>query len=175
MVAGSSFPEAAELASNLWKSKYSNKIFISGNFSCKDSKFKGPRSKNKIYNKDYKSEYEFYKDVLKINGVNEESILGENQSMFTRQNAEFARERLDSMKIRVKQMILICKSFHARRCYSFYQSEFPECRILVVPFDAYNINYKNWYLSEYGVERVLNELKSLGEQMKFSDIIKSIM
>ena len=51
---GSSSPELPELASDLWKSNYSDKIFISGKFSRKTGKFEDPRSKKEIYKKDYK-------------------------------------------------------------------------------------------------------------------------
>lgn len=172
MVVGGSHPELAEIAADLWRKGYAPRIFIGGGVSIKTGKFPGPRTKSDIYNKEYSTEYEFYKDVLLKNGVPEDAILGENRSGFTRQNALFARETAVENGILIRKMLLVCKAFHARRSLMFYQSAFPEAEILVIPYAGFDITRENWYRSEYGVKRTLGELSRCGNQFDFSDIIR---
>ncbi len=172
MVAGGSFPEPAEIAADLWKKGYAPRIFIGGGVSIKTGKFPGPRSKQDIYNKNYRTEYGFYRDVLLQNGVAEAAVLGEDRSSFTRENAVFARQVADANHIHLKRALLVCKAFHARRCLMFYQSAFPDTEFLVIPFHGFDITKQNWFKTEYGVQRVLGELGRCGNQFSFPDIEK---
>ena len=170
MVVGGSYPEAAEIAAGLWKQGYAPYVFIGGGVSVKTGKFPGPRSKREIYCKDYRTEFDFYQDVLRINGVPDSAILGENRSGFTRENAQFARQVAQARGMSLKTVLLVCKAFHARRCLMFYQTEFPEVEFRMIPFDGFDISKENWYRSEYGIKRVLGELKRCGEQFTSEDI-----
>ncbi len=172
MVVGGVFPEVGEMAADLWKKGYAPVVFASGGVSIKIGKFAGVRSKQEIYNKEYTSEFDFYQDVLRMNGVSEDAILGEQRSSFTRENAMFAREVADEHGMVLKKVILVCKAFHARRSLMFYQAAFPEVDFFVVTFAAYGITKETWYQSEYGVERVLGEMKRCGEQFTNNDIEK---
>lgn len=172
MVVGGSYPEAAEIAADLWKSGYAPKIMIGGGVSIKTGKFPGSRSKQNVYNKNYADECEFYTDVLLKNGVDKNVIYGENKSSFTKENALYARKLAEEQNLTVHKAILICKSFHARRCLTFYQLAFPSTEFYVKTFDGFDINKDNWYLSEYGRQRVLGELKRCGEQIKPDELEK---
>ncbi len=79
-VVGGSLLEAAELAAELYKNKYSNRIIIGGKYSVKRNCFPIP---------EYATEYDFYKDLLLGNGVNESDIYGESESGYTKQNQRF--------------------------------------------------------------------------------------
>lgn len=172
LVVGGSFPEPAEIAADLWKAKYAPTIFIGGGVSIKSGKFSGSRSKRDIYYKDYQTEYDFYKDVLLINGVSDCAIIGENRSSFTRENAFFAKQFFDEKHLKVRKALIVCKGFHARRCLMFFQAAFPDTEFLVIPFEGFGITKSNWFASEYGVQRVLGELSRCGNQFDFSDITK---
>lgn len=172
MVVGGSYPEAAEIAADLWKNGYADKILIGGGISIKRDKFPESRSKSDIYNKDYTDECEFYTDVLMKNGVVQNSILGENKSSFTKENAFYAKQLADEHRLNIRKAILICKAFHARRCLLFYQAVFPNTEFYVKTFNGFGISKDNWYLSEYGIQRVLGELKHCGEQIKFNELIE---
>ena len=104
LVVGGSLPEAAELAAELYNNKYANKIIIGGKFSVKGDCF--PIHK-------YETEYDFYKDILLNNGVNESDIYGENRSGYTKQNAEYAKRVVDENNISINKAMIVCKSFHA--------------------------------------------------------------
>lgn len=172
MVVGGSYPEAAEAAADLWKQGYAPYVLIGGGVSIKTGKFPGPRSKQEIYCKEYQTEFDFYQDVLQINGVPDEAVFGENRSGFTRENALFARQVAEEHGISLKKVLLICKAFHARRCLMFYQVAFPAVDFRVIPFDGFGISKENWHQSEYGIRRVLGELKRCGEQFTPEDMEK---
>lgn len=74
-VVGGSLPIAAELASKLYKDGFSKNIIIGGKYSIKRDSFPLP---------EYKTEYDFYKDILICNGVDEADIFGEAQSEYTK-------------------------------------------------------------------------------------------
>ncbi|OPJ60678.1 YdcF family protein [Clostridium oryzae] len=161
---GSSDPTIPEKASQLYKDGYSPLLLPSGGVSVKSSKFGGVKIKQDLYNKDYQSDCEFYSDVLIKNGVPKSSILYEDKSGHTRDNAFFSRIVTDENKLSIKTAIVCCKSFHARRCLMLYQLAFPEAKILIVPVDCYGISRDNWFKQEYGIDRTLGELARCGNQ-----------
>lgn len=170
MVVGSSDPAAAELAADLWKRNYASYVLIGGGVSIKSGKFPGPKTKQDIYTEDYRTEFEFYRDVLMRNGVPEKVILGEDRSGFTRENARFAAQILKERGLAIDRALLVCKGFHARRCLMFYQSEMPWVEFRVIPYAGFSVTRENWFLSEYGIMRVIGELRRCGEQLTKEDI-----
>jgi uncharacterized SAM-binding protein YcdF (DUF218 family) len=164
LMPGSADPLIPEKAAELYHNGYAPILLPSGGVSVKNGKFSGVKRKVDIYNKDYKTECEFYADVLKKNGVPEEAILWEDKSGHTRDNAFFSRRVADDNKMNVKKAIVCCKSFHARRCLMFYQLAFPDSKIYIVPVDCYGVNRDNWHKQEYGIDRVLGELARCGNQ-----------
>ena len=61
---GGSFPEQGEYAASLYKDGFTDKLLPSGGVSVKSGKFGGVKSKQDIYNKNYKTDCEFLTDVL---------------------------------------------------------------------------------------------------------------
>lgn len=155
-VVGGSLPQAAELAAELYKKGYSDKIFIGGKYSIKHNCFPKP---------EYHTEYDFYKDILIKNGVCEDDIYGENKSAYTKQNAEFAQKAAEKNNFNIKKGILICKAFHAKRSLLFYQMYFPDVEFSVVTFNGFDVSKDNWYKTEYGINRVLGETERIGSQV----------
>ena len=170
MVAGGSHPELPEKAAELWKTGFAPHIFIGGGVSVKLGVFPGPKSKREVYSGAYATECDFYRDVLVKNGVDAGAILGEDQSGYTRQNAIFARRIADERGLNNGRALRVCKTFHARRCRMYYQLAFPEAEFLTVPVDCFGISRDNWFLTEYGVARVLGEVKRCGDQFGAEEI-----
>ncbi len=168
MIPGGSYPELPEQAARLWENGYAPIIVPSGGVSVKTGKFNGVKSKCEIYHKDYLTEYDFYTDVLTINNVAKEKIIGENRSGSTAENARYTRQVLDDKGISPKTAIICCKNFHARRCLMFYQFAFPNTKFYIssVPYyeKGHDINRDNWYKTDSGLNRVLGELARLGSQ-----------
>ena len=156
-VVGGSLSEAAELAADLYNKEYADKIVIGGKYSVKRDCFPIP---------DYETEYDFYKDILLKNAVNESDVYGENRSGYTKQNAEFAKRVVNENNLLINKALIVCKSFHAKRCLLLYQMYFPNVDFTVVTFDGFDISKDNWYQTEYGRERVMGEIKKIEEQCK---------
>lgn len=161
---GSSSPDIPELAARLYKEGYSDKFLPAGGVSIKSGKFAGVKAKKDFYNGDYQTDFEFYYDVLIKNGIPESSIYCEDKSGHTRDNAFFSRKIADENGLNIKKAIICCKSFHAQSCLMLYQLAFPETEMFVVPVDSYGISSENWYLQDYGIDRVLGELARCGNQ-----------
>lgn len=166
---GGSFPEPAEYAAQLYKDGFVDKLLPSGGVSIKSNKFNGVKSKQDIYNLDYKTDCSFYEDVLLKNNVPSNAIYMEDKSGHTRDNAFLSRKVADENNLKIKTAIIVCKSFHARRCLMLYQLAFPEAKLFVCPVDCYGISHDNWYTFDYGIDRVLGELSRCGNQF-VSDI-----
>lgn len=170
---GGSHPAQPEYAATLYKNGYAPLLIPSGGVGTKNVKWPGVREKAHIYNGIYNSDCDFFTDVLQKNGVPATAILCENKSGHTRDNAFLTRRLTDEQSLTVNSAIIVCKSFHARRCLMLYQLAFPETKLIVCPVDVYGITKQNWYTFEYGTDRVLGELSRCGSQ--FNPDIKTYL
>jgi uncharacterized SAM-binding protein YcdF (DUF218 family) len=170
-IPGGTSPEIAERAAILWRQEYSPIILPSGKYSILGDFFSGPSSKADIYSEVYNTEWEFLKGVLVHNGVKENAILIENESMNTYENAIYSRRAADRYGLNIRKAIICCKSFHARRCLMYYQILFKDTQFLVCPEDVDGVASDNWYKTDKGIELVLGELSRCGSQ--FADIFKA--
>lgn len=170
---GGSHSEQPEYAAELYRKGLTKWIVASGGVSVKSKKWNGVRSKADIYNSDYKSDFEFFTDVLIKNNVPPLAIIGENKSGHTRDNAFFSKKAVDASGVKIKTAMIVCKAFHARRCLMLYQMAFPNVDFIVCPVYCYNITKENWFKTEQGVNRVLGELARCGNQ--FNDDIKNYL
>ncbi|MDB2150583.1 MULTISPECIES: YdcF family protein [Clostridium] len=165
-VPGGLYPEPMEKACDLYLHGYAPYILPSGKFSMKFNGFTKPESKKDKYKKDYKTEFEFLKDVAIINGVPEEVVLKEDCATWTKQNAFNSKRVTDKLGLNVKKAIICCKSFHAKRCLMFYSWAYQNTKFIVCPVDVDGINKENWFKSEYGIQQVMGELSRCGGQFK---------
>ena len=161
---GGSHPEQPEYAVELYQKGFAKWLIPSGGVSVKRDKWPGVRSKADVYNGDYKTDCEFFTDVLIKNGVPAQAIVGENKSGHTRDNAFLSRKAVDEKGIEIKTAIIVCKAFHARRCLMLYQMAFPDVSFTVCPVSCYNITKDNWYKTDEGIDRVMGELARCGNQ-----------
>ena len=161
---GGSHPEQPEYAAQLYIKGFAKWLIPSGGVSVKRDKWPGVRSKADVYNGDYKTDCEFFTDVLIKNGVPAQAIVGEDKSGHTRDNAFFSRKAVDEKGIEIKTAIIVCKAFHARRCLMLYQMAFPDVSFTVCPVSCYNITKDNWFKTEQGIDRVMGELARCGNQ-----------
>ncbi|MDK0710294.1 YdcF family protein [Clostridium perfringens] len=171
-IPGSSKYEISEKASLLYKQGLAKYVLPSGKFSCKLEKFPNEKIINKKYAGKYESDWEFCKEVLFRNDVPLESILVENKSTNTSENAFFSRKVTDDLNIEVKSAILCCQAFHARRALITYSLAYPNTQFYVVPVETQGISKNNWYKSDYGINRVLGELRKCGSY--FEEYIKDL-
>lgn len=170
---GGSHPQQPEYAAKLYLDGYADLLVVSGGVSVKRDKWPGVRLKAEIYNGDYKSDCEFLTDVLVKNGVPANAVIGEDKSGHTHDNAFFSRKVVDEKGIDIKTAMIVCKEFHARRCFMLYQLAFPNVELRVCPVNCCGIARDNWYKSEQGIDRVLGELARCGNQ--FAGDVKNFL
>lgn len=161
---GGSCPEPPEYAAKLYHEGFAPRLLPSGGVSVKSGKFNGVKSKADIYDRDYQTDCAFYTDVLLKNGVPESAVICEDKSGHTHDNAFFSRKIIDEHSLKIKRAIIVCKSFHARRCLMLYQLAFPDTELFICPVDCFGITKDNWFMFEYGIDRVLGELSRCGNQ-----------
>lgn len=155
-VPGSDQGDLARRAASLWKSGYAPYVLPSGKYAKLTGKF--------LADPTCETEWEYFRRILRKEGVPEEAILREDTATFTYENALRSREVTDHMGLQVKTAILCCQAYHARRAKLYYQVCFPEAKILVCPAATRGISRENWFLTEEGTELVLNEVKHCGTQ-----------
>lgn len=161
---GGSHPEQPEYAAELYRRGWAKWLVPSGGVSVKRDKWPGVSRKADVYNGDYKTDCDFFADVLLKNGVPASAIIREDRSGHTRDNAFLSRQAVDKSGAAIQTALIVCKAFHARRCLMLYQMAFPGVDIKVCPVHCYNITKENWFKSEAGIDRVLGELARCGNQ-----------
>jgi len=163
-IPGGTHPTQPEYAAELYHRGYADILFPAGGISVKFDRWPGVRAKADVYGGDYRSECEFFTDVLTRNGVPRSVIVGEDRSGHTRDNAYLSRKIADENGMVIKKALIVCKAFHARRCLMLYQMAFPETEIKVCPVHCYDIRKDNWYTTDHGIDVVLGELSRCGNQ-----------
>lgn len=124
-----------------------------------------------IRNEEGLTESEFQKQYLINHGVPSEIILNEIKSTNTKENAVYARKELDNKKIEYKNIILISKTYHARRILMTFLPSFPDSDIKIASvIDDRNITKDNWYKDKEKTEKVLEEVKKIGEYFLKGDL-----
>ncbi|MFD3157322.1 YdcF family protein [Haloimpatiens sp. FM7330] len=121
----------------------------------------------------YKSEWDYLKTIGIQLGVPEKAILKEDKAQNTFENAQFSWNILQTLDIQVKDVILVCKSYHSRRALLTYKSVFPiNINFYVSPvIDKRGISKDNWFLNEDSISIVMNEVVKIGKY--FEDKIKN--
>lgn len=84
------------------------------------------------------------------------------RSTNTYENAFFSRDITDSQGLTIKTAMICCQAFHARRVLMTYSWAYPETHFIIVPVVTQGIDRDTWYQSQYGVKRVMGELKKCG-------------
>ena len=157
-VPGGHVADHAVTAARLYREGYAPYILPSGRFSKGIGRYQGPGEDH------IRTEWEYLHEILLRENVPEEAILKEDQATYTWENAICSRRLLEEKKMKVRTAILCPQAYHARRALMYYQEQFPEVRILVVPTVTRGISRDTWYLDRDKTEAVLGELVRIGEQ-----------
>ena len=163
-IPGNGYSQMAEKAAALYGENYASFVLPSGKYSITVGKFGGVLSGQERYNGNYRTEWDFLKDVLIKNHVPDEVILKEDQATFTWENARFSREVTDKAEIEIKKALLCCKNYHARRSLRYYQRAYPEVEFRVCPCCVDGVTKENWMNSEEGIQSVLGEVQRIVTQ-----------
>ena len=163
-IPGNGYSQMAEKAAALYGENYASFVLPSGKYSITVGKFGGVLSGQERYNGNYRTEWDFLKDVLIKNHVPDEVILKEDQATFTWENSRFSREVTDKADIEIKKALLCCKNYHARRSLMYYQRAYPEVEFRVGPCCVDGVTKENWMNSEEGIQSVLGEVQRIVTQ-----------
>ena len=145
-------------AAELWKAGYAPVILPSGKYAKHAGRFSGDPA--------YETEWAYFRQILREQGVPKECIWREEQATFTYENALRSREVTDAAGLSVKKALLCCQAYHARRARLYYQVCFPEAEILVCPVATKGVSRENWYRSARGIDLVLTEVEHCGSQFR---------
>ncbi len=167
LIPGTSKSAITEKAAQLYCAGYAELVLPAGMYSSKTGKFAAEKIDNPLYSGEYATDFDYCKAILMKNGVPENSIICENRSTNTGENAAYSAIVLRESGIKVEKAILCCQAFHARRAFMSYSKYFPDTEILVVPTNTQGITKEDWFLHENSYRRVMSELYKCG--MYFSD------
>ncbi|SDW22375.1 YdcF family protein [Paenibacillus sp. CF384] len=145
LVPGGSHVKPMEMASELYHAGIAPYIIPSG----------GLNSKIEI------TEWEHLKRIGISLGVPDSAILREDQARNTFDNARNSWQVINERQLSVKNAVIVCKSFFARRALMTYQTVFPPNVSFRVKPDESRISRTNWYYSEAGISAVLNEAEKI--------------
>lgn len=158
-VPGNGYPEMAEAAARLYGEGMAPYIIPSGRYSITLGRFGGVLHKKELYDKEYKTEWDFLRDVLMKNGVPEGAVLREDRATYTYENALLSKKAAEEKGLSIKKAILCVKNYHAGRALMYYQTVFPETEIMVCPVSVDGITKENWRQSQEGLREVCAEMQ----------------
>ena len=172
-IPGGSFPEPSERAAELWINGFAPLILPSGKYGMRIGRFPGAQTKKDLFDGDFMTEWDFMKSVLIKSGVDEKSILMENNASErgTYDNAFMSRAVTDMLGLTINKAIICCKPFHARRCQMTYAWAYPKTKFIICPAEnGYDfgssdraIRKDNWFYDEIGIKKVMSELQRCGQ------------
>ena len=172
LVPGSSKSQITECAAELYNSGYAPFVLPSGRYSSSLGHFANENVDNICYQGNYKTDFEYCKNILMLNGVPENAIICEDQATNTMENAMYSLKVLQSHGIIVNRALICCQAFHARRAYMSYACYFKGVELLVIPTNTQGISRNNWYKSDFGICKVMKEVEKCGKY--FVDYIDDI-
>ena len=172
-IPGNGHAAPAELAAALYRQGLAPYVLPSGRYAIGSGGFGGQISGARVYDGAFDTEWAFMRRILLENGVPDSAILREDEATYTYQNAIFSRRRTDALGLVVQRALLCCMPVHARRAKMYYQTLYPESRILVCPAPGAAVTRDSWTRSGEGIDAVLGELTRCGAQ--FGEILRDLM
>ena len=156
-IPGSNASETVIKAAQLYSEGYAPLILPSGRYSKVSGRFPGQQ---------FSTEWEYMRSILVEHGVPEEAVLLEDQATYTWENAIFSRKVTLEAGLDIRTAIICCQAFHARRAFTYYQQQFPQTRLLMVPAVTKGISRENWFFDKEKTAVVLGELARCGDQFR---------
>ena len=121
--------------------------------------------------KDNQKEAVLQKNLLIKHKIPESAIYIEENSMNTKENSIYSRLLIEKENLKHNRIMIICKSYHARRVYMTFKNDFRKSEIIIIPADIENINKKDWYKNLESKRVVMGEVYKIGEYTLKGDLI----
>ncbi|MCI3919230.1 YdcF family protein [Paenibacillus sp. TRM 82003] len=114
------------------------------------------------------TECEFLQRLGVSLGIPTEAILKEDKATNTFENARLSLKVLQQQGIEPKNVVLVCKNYHARRALLTYQFVFPRNTVFYISpvIDKTGTTKDNWFLDENKINYVMNELEKVGKYFR---------
>lgn len=151
VVLGSKYAETMDGAIELWRKGWTPRILITGH---------GPKEGQV-------KEADLFLEYTLDQGVQREVILVEREARHTRDNFELSAPIVEAEIgwLNTKRVALIGKPYHMRRALMTARRFWPEhIEYLMLPSNlAQDLKADNWWDSEWGRTRIMDELRRIGE------------
>lgn len=157
MIFGTRHHEPLDVAYKLYKDGFVPKILLSGGI-------------NKVTGQNECEE--MAKELLKM-GVGKEDLILEGKSLNSLENVLFSKEKIEKEIgfSNIKKIISIVKHYHSRRALMTLKKHFPKTvELIPVCYDIYGFTRDNWFGSEMGKEKVLEEWEKIPKYLAKGDI-----
>lgn len=155
MIFGTRHHEPMDAAYKLYKDGLVPKILLSGGI-------------NKVTGQNECEE--MAKELIKM-GVKKEDLILEDKSLNSLENVLFSKEKIEISFPSIKKIISIVKHYHSRRAMMTLKKHFPKnIELIPVCYDIYGFTKDNWFESEIGKEKVLEEWWKIPKYLAKGDI-----
>lgn len=147
VVLGSRYAETMDNAIDLWRRAWTPRILITGH---------GPQE-------DQAKEADLFLEYALSQGVPREAILVEREARHTRDNFELSASLVDWEAVR--RVAIVGKPYHMRRALMTARRFWPEgIEYIMLPSNLpEDLKAGDWWESEWGRTRVMDELRRIGE------------
>ena len=154
-----SHKESVQKAADIYKKGLVPKIILSGGFN----------EQYEVVEAD-----EMLKELITL-GIPRECVLIENRSTNTLENVLFSIETIEEkMGLKnIKSIVAIVKNYHARRALMTLKKHLPETiKLFSAPYFSahYAFTKNNWFETDAGKEKVLEEVRKIDSYLKKGDI-----
>ena len=171
LIPGAPIKELGFHGAKLYKEGWAPKILATGKYYMKYESLQDEFERFSASSGDclgQETEADYLKTLMMAEGVPEEAIVLEKESMSTFENAINARKVLETefAKEPVHHIILCCQAFHARRALMTFQSELRDIKITVCPVVTRGISRDTWMDNQKSYNLILGELSKCGEYFK---------
>lgn len=110
---------------------------------------------------------------LVAKGVKKEDLILENKSTNSLENVLFSKKKIEQEIgfSKIKKIIAVVKHYHSRRTLMTFKKYFPKTvELLPVTYNIYGFDRDNWYKSEVGRKKVLEEWEKIPIYLAKGDI-----
>ncbi len=171
LIPGAPIMELGIHGAKLYNEGYAKKILATGKYYFKYDSLQDEFDRFSASSKDclgQETEAEYLKTLLMGEGVPEDAIILEKESMSTFENAINAKKVIENefKDNPVKHILLCCQAFHARRALMTFQSELRDIKITVCPVVTRGISIDTWMDTQKSYNLILGELSKCGEYFK---------
>ncbi|MBE5844274.1 MAG: YdcF family protein [Butyrivibrio sp.] len=171
LIPGAPIKELGLHGAKLYNEGYAPKILATGKYYFKYESLQDEFEKFSASSGDWlgqETEADYLKTLMLGEGVPEEAMILERESMSTFENAINAKKVLETefKDNPVKHIILCCQAFHARRALMTFQSELRDIKITVCPVVTRGISRETWMNDQKSYNLILGELSKCGDYFK---------